>query len=91
MNSPDNDDGEIVSNFYETLVREEIARQRLADTFGQSTATDILCTALNRLPAKYVRHPINLLFYSGYADRDKMTLEARDAVDYAVEQVKKRG
>lgn len=77
-------------NYYESLVLDEIGARHLHEQYDDGTVLDIVCTALNQLPAKYIRHPINLYFYSSKAERDAMALKASEAVDYALTQVAKR-
>lgn len=77
-------------NYYESLVLEEIGARQLHEQYDDGTVLDIVCTALNQLPAKYIRHPINLYFYSSQPEQNAMALKASEAVDYALTQVAKR-
>ena len=51
-----------IDNFYEPLVAEAIDETR-GDGDSQDYLTDVMCVALNRLPAKYSRHSIDMMFY----------------------------
>ena len=51
-------------NYYESLVLEEIGVRQLHQQDDDATVLDIVCMALNQLPAKYIRHPTNVNFYS---------------------------
>jgi hypothetical protein len=44
---------------------------------------DVACVALNRLPARYIRHEVDFVFY--LSDRERVDSERNllDAVDYA--------
>lgn len=44
---------------------------------------DVACVALNRLPARYIRHEVDFVFY--LSDRERVDSERHllDAVDYA--------
>ena len=55
---------EQVHNYYERLVFEEVLRRaaKRPDLMPDALA-DIACVALNRLPARYVRHDVDLMFY----------------------------
>lgn len=79
-----------VSNYYETLIAREIDNRQLDEFYDYATLQDIACTSLNQLSARYVRHEVNLLFFSSGAERDSMAAAASDAMDYAIAQVAKR-
>lgn len=51
-----------IDNFYERLVADAIeATREESDT--ADFLTDVMCVALNRLPARYYRHSIDMMFY----------------------------
>ncbi len=71
---------EQVHNYYERLVFEEVARR--SQTYSQFTPgmlADVACVALNRLPARYVRHDVDLMFY--------LTEQERRAIELSMEEV----
>ncbi|MEW6705530.1 MAG: late competence development ComFB family protein [Pseudomonadota bacterium] len=41
---------------------------------------DVACVALNRLPPRYIRHPVDLAFYMS----DKERVDSEQAIDEAV-------
>lgn len=67
-----------IDNFYERLVLDAIqATQDDGDTADY--LTDVMCVALNRLPARYYRHSIDMMFYLAdeeLTDMKKKSLEA---------------
>ena len=70
---------EQVHNYYERLVFEDVAR--LSDKhpyFSADMLADVACVALNRLPARYVRHDVDLMFY--------LTEHERKAIDHAMQE-----
>ena len=70
---------EQVHNYYERLVFEEVAR--LASTYPAFTPdmlADVACVALNRLPVRYVRHDVDLMFY--------LTEGERHAIEQAMDE-----
>lgn len=78
-------------NYYETLVFNEITRNlkkqklKVNDDFIE----DVACVALNRLPARYVRHHVDLAFYLT-ADEHKLIDESvKNAVADAINFVDK--
>jgi len=51
-----------INNFYERLVMDAIeATREPGDT--ADFLTDVMCVALNRLPSRYYRHTIDMMFY----------------------------
>ncbi|MES2879101.1 MAG: late competence development ComFB family protein [Pseudomonadota bacterium] len=70
---------EQVHNYYERLVFEDVARLSQAHPdFTPDMLTDVACVALNRLPARYVRHDVDLMFY--------LTEHERHAIEHAMEE-----
>ena len=74
-----------VQNHYERAVFDELleARQRFP-TIGDEWIPDVACVALNMLPVRYVRHPVDLCFYMSNADRAAMNLAVQKAVQDAL-------
>jgi hypothetical protein len=55
---------EQVHNYYERLVLEDVIRLSYDHPeFDDDMLTDVACIALNRLPARYVRHDVDLMFF----------------------------
>jgi hypothetical protein len=75
---------ETVHNYYERLVCDEV--QRVADGWPQPVAAgllaDIACVALNKLPARYIRHDVDHAFFMSGDERENH----RRRVALAVEQ-----
>lgn len=68
---------EQVHNYYERLVFEQVAQQAEAHPeFTADMLADVTCVALNRMPARYVRHDVDLMFY--------LTEHERQAIDHAM-------
>jgi hypothetical protein len=71
---------EQVHNYYERLVFEEVAARADANPdFTSDMLCDVACVALNRLPARYVRHDVDLMFY--------LTEKERHAIDMSLDEV----
>jgi len=82
---------EQVHNYYERLVFEEVVRR--AERHPEFTADmleDVACVALNRLPARYVRHDVDLMFYLTEQERNAIELSMEAAMDYAFAFVSRR-
>jgi len=78
-----------IHNYYEQLVVERI-RQNVAPQEGdEDFLQDVACVALNQLPARYVHHNVDLLFYMSGAERARMEQDVENAVAMAVEYVTK--
>lgn len=82
---------ESLHNYYERLVSDH-----LLTTLGQLAQTDpdyledIACVALNQLPARYIRHDVDFVYYLPADERIKIDNDVRKAVDMAIEFVSKR-
>ena len=87
---------EQVHNYYERLVFEAAAR--LSGTYPNFTADmlgDVACVALNRLPARYVRHDVDMMFYLTEQERHAIEQAMAEALTFAfafvTERTAKRG
>lgn len=70
---------EQVHNYYERLVFEDVARLSEAHKdFTADMLADVACVALNRMPARYVRHDVDLMFY--------LTEHERHAIEQSMEE-----
>jgi len=83
---------ESIQNYYEQLVVEHI-REQAAESGTTSTDDDYLedvaCVALNQLPARYVRHKVDLVFYMTPEERGQMEDAVAEAVKTAFDYVEK--
>jgi hypothetical protein len=82
---------EQVHNYYERLVFEEVARQ--APTYPELTPdmlADVACVTLNRLPARYVRHDVDMMFYLTEEERHAIEKSLSDALSFAFAFVQAR-
>ncbi len=79
---------EQVHNYFERLVFEEVARRSAAHPqFTQEMLSDVACVALNRIPARYVRHDVDLVFYLTEHERHDIEAVMTQALDDAFEYV----
>lgn len=75
---------EQVHNYYERLVFEQVARQSDANPeFTADMLADVACVALNRLPARYVRHDVDLMFYLTEHERHAIEVSMTEALSFA--------
>jgi hypothetical protein len=73
-----------VHNYFERLVFEDVARRAQQPEHRAYTAdmlADVACLALNRLPARYVRHDVDMMFY--------LTEQERQAMEHSLDEVLK--
>lgn len=78
-----------INNFYENLVYEAISRQleNSDRQYSQSEIEDIACLALNGLPARYVRHTVDTVYFQSDDERLNMEKNVVEAVAKAKEKV----
>lgn len=71
-----------IDNFYERLVVDAIdATREESDTVD--FLADVMCVALNRLPARYYRHSIDMMFYLADEELKVMKEKSLSAVRQA--------
>jgi hypothetical protein len=84
-------DFEQVHNFYERLVFDEMLRRAAkSPNFTEDLLADVACVALNRLPARYVRHDVDMMFYLTEKERHDIDQALQSALTYAFDFVGKR-
>lgn len=82
---------EQVHNYYERLVFEEVARRsQLHPDFSADMLADVACVALNRLPARYVRHDVDMMFYLTEQERHAIELSLEESLEFGFEFVRGR-
>lgn len=71
-----------IDNFYERLVMDAIdATREPGDT--ADFLTDVMCVSMNRLPSRYYRHSIDMLFYLADEELGDMKEKSLAAVQNA--------
>ena len=80
-----------IHNYYEHLVinhllEEVAAREKITD---EEFLEDVACLALNNLPARYIRHEVDMAFFLTSVDREKMKNSVIQAVENALETIRK--
>jgi hypothetical protein len=82
-----------ISNYYEQLVLDTIY-QALAENRralnDQTYIDDLACIALNRLPARYIRHSVDLVAHIPDDEHTKMRSSVIEAVDHALRTIRRR-
>jgi len=82
---------EQVHNYYERAVFEAVARLSGAyPDFDADMLADVACMALNRLPARYVRHDVDMMFYMSEKERTAIEEALHEALAFAFAYVSQR-
>ena len=82
---------EQVHNYYERLVFEAVVRRASAfEDFTNDMLADVACVALNRLPARYVRHDVDMMFYLTEQERHAIELSLEEVLQFAFGFVRER-
>ena len=82
-----------VHNYYERLVFEEVAMRAHDEANARFTAdmlADVACLALNRLPARYVRHDVDMMFYLTEVERRAIQQSLDEVLKFAFAFVQER-
>ena len=74
-----------IHNYYETLVVRELIQTFVEDIrhIDEDYLQDIACIALNMLPARYVRHDVDMAFFLTSHERSEMDNAVKEAVKKA--------
>ncbi|WP_006786105.1 late competence development ComFB family protein [Thiorhodospira sibirica] len=81
-----------ITNLYEARVIQAV-RQYAKEHFPPDQAPDsdlledVVCLALNQLPARYVRHQVYAMFYLSGAEQKRIDQAIKQAVSYAFAHV----
>lgn len=80
---------ETIYNYYEKLVSSALQDQLggMERAPDQDVIDDITCVALNQLPARYVRHTVDLVFYMSADERAHISRAVHEAVRMAIQFV----
>lgn len=83
---------DLITNYYEKLVLDRITQQLAgtAEARDEDYIADIACVALNKLPARYVRHIVDTRFFESEEDFRRTDLQVDRAVTYAVAYISQR-
>lgn len=77
-----------IQNYYETLVLESLAKLAKEETIDADVMTDIICIALNHLPPRYIRHEVDMVYYTSPVERQESADKATEAVRAAYAYIK---
>ncbi|MGY4828842.1 late competence development ComFB family protein [Sphaerotilaceae bacterium SBD11-9] len=84
-------DFESIHNHYERIIFEAVlAESARYPQVPRDLLADVACVALNRLPPRYIRHDVDLVFYLTENERAHNEVAIAEAVRYAFEFVQAR-
>lgn len=75
-----------IRNFHERSVCEAVtmAATRYPGVQGDDELlADVACVALNRMPARYIRHEVDFSFYQSDRERSETERQLSEAVEFA--------
>jgi len=82
---------EQVHNFFEPVVFKAVAAKASAyPDFNADMLADVACVALNRLPARYLRHDVDMMFYLTESERRDIEDALEEALNFAFRFVGER-
>lgn len=81
-----------IQNYYERLVTDEIRNhvKHEGSNVDSDYLSDVACEALNRLPARYIRHEVDMAFYMTQEELLNTSNEVKHAVKEAFSFVAER-
>ena len=80
-----------IHNHYERAVSNAVLEARARyPQIAESLLPDVACVALTRLPSRYIRHTVDLVFYQTAKERLEADRLVNDAVGFAFEFVQAR-
>jgi hypothetical protein len=76
-----------IHNFYEHLVLKEIEKQGLDQTLTSHQLADLCCLTLNQLPSHYIRHNVDMIYFTSDAQRTEMEQKVTEALSQAHDKI----
>ena len=84
------DDTDFIHNFYERRVLEAVHQRSEPARGDRNFLADVACVALNRLPPKYIRHDVDMTFFTSPQEMLEIEEKINKAVDAAIQYVTER-
>ncbi|MDH5693502.1 MAG: late competence development ComFB family protein [Gammaproteobacteria bacterium] len=79
-----------IHNYYEKRVVEYLKRTLSKQITDEDMLADIACLALNKLPPRYIRYDVDMVFFTTPEEQKKMDLEMVQAIELALKSLEKR-
>lgn len=79
-------------NYYEHLVFDYIGQQLIARYTDRDEEffLDVACYSLTRLPSRYIRHEIDMIYYLAPGEQEEMEKRVAEIVEAAAEFISSR-
>ena len=77
-----------IQNYYETLVVESLAVQVEGLNMDEDVLIDVICIAMNHLPPRYIRHEVDMVYYTSPIEMQEIRDKADAAVKNALAHIK---
>ena len=77
-----------IHNFYEHLVLKEIEKQDLQQKLTGDQMADLCCLTLNQLPSHYIRHNVDMIYFTPDAERTEMEQKVIAALRQAYDKIR---
>lgn len=74
-----------IHNYYEKLVTHYFALGKFDEKYDEDFLADLTCVVLNQLPARYIRHEVDMVFYLPASERFEMETKVKNAINKAIE------
>lgn len=71
-------------NYNERLISDYINQHNLVEQKSSDYLADLCCLALNQLPARYIRHEVDMAFYLPASERLSMEMMVHEAIEKAM-------
>ena len=78
-----------IHNYHESVILTRLNEMVEADFIDSDPMflEDVACVALNQLPARYIKHDIDMLYFMTIEEREKLEYDVHRAVTSAIEYV----
>ncbi len=73
-----------IHNYFENLVVQYIIETKLDTKYDSDFIADFVCIVLNQLPARYIRHEVDMSFYLPASERFDMETKVKLAAEKAM-------
>ena len=81
-----------IHNYYEHLVFDYINRELIEQypDHDEDFFLDVACYALTRLPSRYIRHDIDMIYYLAAGEQEAMEKQVAETLNSAAEFITSR-
>ena len=73
-----------IHNYYEKLMLEQFVKMNVDEKYDIDFIADLSCIILNQLPARYIRHEVDMAFYLPAPERYQMETKVKEAIEKAL-------